>query len=231
LPKHELIRADLLTASEEIALIRHRLEPCPNDSRLKVDCRRRLVHSLGDTQTHCQLKGQQPMQRPTSVTVFGILNIVFAAFGIFGLIASIALFFMPGNSNNPVIKIMNENAAYAMWLKVCIPLGVLSCAALLAAGIGLLRLKSWARKLSIGYAIYAIVFGIIGMVVNFIFLIEPMLKEAQNQQGPEAAGAIGGAIGGSFGGCFGMIYPVLLLIFMMRPTVVAAFQPSAPPQT
>jgi hypothetical protein len=28
----------------------------------------------------------------------------------------------------------------------------------------------------------------------------------------------------------GMIYPVLLLIFMMRPAVVAAFQPPAPPQ-
>ena len=115
------------------------------------------------------------MQRPTSVTVFGILNIVFAAFGVLGLIASIALFFMPGNSNNPVIKIMNENPAYATWLKVCIPLGLLSCTALLAAGIGLLRLKPWARKLSIGYAIYAIVFGILGMVVNFIFLVEPML--------------------------------------------------------
>jgi hypothetical protein len=171
------------------------------------------------------------MQRPTSVTVFGILNIVFAALGVLGLIASIALFFMPSDSNNPVIKIMHENAAYALWLKVCIPLGVLSCAALLAAGIGLLRLKPWARKLSIGYAIYAIVFGIVGMVVNFIFLVEPMVKEAQNQQGPEAAGAIGGAIGGSFGGCFGLIYPVLLLIFMLRPTVVSAFQSSAPSPT
>jgi len=171
------------------------------------------------------------MQRPTSVTIFGILNIVFAALGVLGLIASIALFFMPSDSNNPVIKIMHENAAYALWLKVCIPLGVLSCAALLAAGIGLLRLKPWARKLSIGYAIYAIVFGIVGMVVNFIFLVEPMVKEAQNQQGPEAAGAIGGAIGGSFGGCFGLIYPVLLLIFMLRPTVVSAFQSSAPSPT
>ena len=166
------------------------------------------------------------MQRPTSVTVFGILNIVFAAFGVLGLIAAIALFFLPADSNNPVIKIMHENAAYALWLKVCIPLGVLSCSALLAAGIGLLRLKSWARKLSIGYAIYAIVFGLVGMVVNFVVLIEPMIKQAQNQQGPEAAGAIGGAIGGSLGGCFGLIYPVVLLIFMLRPAVAAAFQPS-----
>ena len=146
------------------------------------------------------------MQRPTSVTVFGVLNIVFAAFGVFGLIASIALLLMPVDSNNPVVKVMHESPGYAAWLKIGILLGILSCAALLAAGIGLLRLKSWARTLSIGYAIYAIAFGILGMMVNFIFLIRPMLDQARQQQGTQAAGAIGGAIGASIGGCFGLIY-------------------------
>ena len=37
--------------------------------------------------------------------------------------------------------------------------------------------------------------------------------------------AIGGAIGSSIGGCFALIYPVLLLIFMTRPKLAAAFQP------
>ena len=77
------------------------------------------------------------MKRPTSVTVFGILNIVFAAWGVLGLIASIALFAMPADSNNPAIRIIHDNPGYAAWLKICIPLGMLSCMALLAAGIGL----------------------------------------------------------------------------------------------
>ena len=171
------------------------------------------------------------MQRPTSVTVFGVLNIVFAALGIFGLIGSIILFLIPVGSNNPVIKIMHENPAYAAWLKICIPLGLLRCAALLAAGIGLLRLKSWARILSIVYAIYAVVFDILAVVINFFFIIQPMLEQARQQHGPEAVGAIGGAIGGTIGGCFGLIYPVLLLIFMLRPNVVAAFRPLPPLQT
>ena len=170
------------------------------------------------------------MQRPAAVTVFGILNIVFAVLGVIGVIASLALFLMPADTNNPVIKLIHGSPGYALWLKVCIPLGVLSGLVLLAAGIGLLFLKSWARKLSIIYAIYAIVFAIVGMVANFIFLIQPMLEQARQQQGPEAAGALGGAIGGSFGGCLGLIYPILLLIFMTRPNVVAAFQPLAPPQ-
>jgi len=170
------------------------------------------------------------MQRPTAVTIFGILNMVFAVFGFIGLIASMAMFFLPASSSNPVMKVINESPTYATWLKVCIPLGVLSSAALLAAGIGLLGLKSWARKLSIGYAIYAIVFGILATVVNSIFLTQPMLEQARQQPGPEATGAaIGGAIGGTIGGCLGLIYPVLLLIFMLRGNVVAAFRPSVPP--
>jgi hypothetical protein len=90
-------------------------------------------------------------------------------------------------------------------------------------------MKPWARKLSIAYAIYALVFGVVGIVVNFLFVVRPMLEQAQGRQGPEAAGAIGGAFGGTIGGCFGLVYPILLLIFMTRPNVVAAFRTAVPP--
>ena len=169
------------------------------------------------------------MQRPTAVTVFGILNIIFAALGIFGVLASVMLFMAVGNSsNNPVIQIIHDNPAYAAWMKISIVLGLLASGVLLAAGIGLLKLRPWARTLSIIYAIYALVMVLVGSVVNYIFLVQPMLQQAQQKQGPEAAGAIGGAIGGMFGSCFGLIYPVLLLIFMMRANVVAAFRGTAP---
>lgn len=170
------------------------------------------------------------MQRPATVTVFGILNIAFALLGVFGIFASFAILAASGTSNHPAVAIIRDNPGYAAWLKVSIPLGILSCLLLLAAGVGLLFLKEWARKLSIGYAIYAILFGIAGMVLNYVFLTRPMLERASQQQGPEAAGAMGGAIGASIGGCFGLLYPILLLIFMMRPNVKAAFRPlDAPP--
>ncbi len=171
-------------------------------------------------------------QRPTSINVFGILNLVFAGWGIFGLLGSAVLLFATSDSNNPVIKIMHDNPGYATWLKITFVLGIPGCVVLAASGIGLLLLKPWARVLSIIYAVYAIVLGLAGTVINVIFLVLPLLRQAQGQTGPEAAGAIGGAIGGSLGGCIGLIYPVLLLIFMTRPKVVAAFQagtPSAPP--
>ena len=170
------------------------------------------------------------MKRPTSVTVFGILNIVFSVFGAFGLLISMALF-LQTDSNSPVVKLIHEDPAYAAFLKISILLGIPVCLALLAAGIGLLNMKSWARILSIIYAIYAIVSGMIGMVVNYFAMILPMLEQARQQQGPEAAAAIGSAIGGTVGGCFGLIYPVLLLIFMLLPRTAAAFRPVPVVQT
>jgi len=174
-------------------------------------------------------------QRPASIKIFGILNIVFAAWGVVGLLGSAVLLFASHDSNNPVIKIMHDNPGYAAWLKISFLQGIPVCAVLAAAGIGLLLLKPWARMLSIVYGIYAIVFGIFGTVMNTIFLVLPMLHQAQGKNGPEAAGAIGAAIGGSLGGCIGLIYPVLLLIFMTRPNVVDAFRagaqlPAVPPQ-
>jgi len=172
-------------------------------------------------------------QRPASINIFGILNIVFAVMGIIGLLGGAALLFAAPDLNNPMIKIMRENPGYATWLKISFLLGIPSCAVLAASGIGLLLLKPWARILSVIYAVYAIVLGLIGTVLNVIFLVLPMLHQAQGQNGPEAAGAIGGAIGGSVGGCIGLIYPVLLLIFMTRPKLVDAFRanntPSVPP--
>lgn len=168
------------------------------------------------------------MERPTSVTVFGILNIVFAAFGIFGTLGSLALFSANADMNNPVIKIIHDNPNYALWMKICISLGLIVTIALLAAGSGLLKLKPWARTLSIAYAIYAIVFGIISIVANYFFLTKPLMEQAQGQHDAAAAAAVGAAIGGAVGGCVGMVYPILLLIFMTRPNVIAAFKQPLP---
>ena len=169
------------------------------------------------------------MQRPASVTVFGVLNIVFGALGILGIIFTIIslMVISPHATNNPVLEIMRNSPGYAAWMKIALPLGFLATGVSITAGIGLLKLKNWGRALSIGYAIYSIVAGILGSVLNYVFIMQPLMEQASHKSGPEAAGLIGAAIGGTFGSCFGMIYPVLLLIFMFRPNVVAAFRPPA----
>ena len=171
------------------------------------------------------------MQRPTSVTVFGVLNIVFGALGFVAItFSAITLMAVSaGSTNNPVLEVMRNSPGYALWMKMTIPLGVLASGVSIAAGIGLLKLKSWGRSLSIGYGIYSIVAGVLGVMLSFVFVMQPLIQQASQKSGPEAAALIGGAIGGTIGGCFGMIYPVLLLIFMFHPKVVAAFRPPAEP--
>lgn len=171
------------------------------------------------------------MQRPISIIVFGILNFVFAGLGVIGLIASFSVLGLPADSSNPIIQFIHESPRYAVWLKICVALGVVNCALLLAAGFGLLSLRPWARFLSIVYGIYAIAFCLGGMLVNLIFMVQPMLGQAPQQRAFETVAAIGGPISGTIGGFFWLIYPIVLLAFMLRPDMVAVFRSPASLQT
>lgn len=166
------------------------------------------------------------MQRPTSVTVFGVLNIIFAVLGIVTIAGSAAMLFASSKTDNPALKMMLANSAYMTWMRISIPLGLIVSALVLAAGIGLLLLKPWARWISLGYGVYAILASIVGTVFTYLLVVGPMMEQAQRMHGPEAAAAVGGAVGGMIGGCLGLIYPVLLLYFMTRPHVIAAFRSS-----
>jgi len=168
------------------------------------------------------------MQRPASVTIFGILNIIFAVFGVLGTFGRLHLFVNMETSANLVVKIMRENPGYATWMKAMIPLGLLGCGVLLASGFGLLKLKEWGRKASIGYAIYEIVAGLLGGAVNFVFVFLPLLEASSHQHDPEAIGVMFVAVGTTAIGIFGMIYPILLILFMTRPKVVQAFRLPTP---
>lgn len=165
------------------------------------------------------------MERPTSVTVFGILNIVFAALGMFGILMMLTMF--SGNFEdlkNPVFKLIHDNPGYALWMKISAGLGLAGSGVLLACGIGLLALQSWARILSIAYSIYTLVLSTVGMVINYICIVQPLIEKAHENPGPESAGALGGAIGGMVGGCVGEVYPILIIIFMFRRNVAEAFR-------
>ena len=169
------------------------------------------------------------MQRPTSVTVFGILNLLFGALGVFGVFMMLALLFGERAQNNPVVRLMEENSGFGTWMKLSIPLGIISTIAVFVSGIGLLLMKRWGRTLAFAYAVLAIASGAVSLIMNFTFVVRPLMDQAARQQGPEAAGAVGGVLGGMCGGCFGLLYPILLLYFMTRPSVIEAFQSPPPP--
>lgn len=168
------------------------------------------------------------MARPTVVTVFGILNIIWGALALLCMPFSLLALYMPQNPAfpNPVLDLMKSNEAYRVWAIFSFVLGWIVSAILLAAGIGLLMLKPWGHKLSIGYCIYSFVMLFISMPLSYFFLVAPLMARAQESQNPQdSAAAMGGAVGGMFGGCIGLLYPLLLFIFMRQPNVVSAFKP------
>ena len=166
------------------------------------------------------------MNRPTSVTVLGILNIVFAAFGLMGIAFYILMMFVPSalNAKNPVLDLMQKNPGYVMYVNISTFVGALFTIMKGVSGIGLLMLRPWGRWLSICYSIYTIFIVLVNSVVSYYFLYAPMLdKMAGMPSGPDKVGMSMGIVGGIAGFCIGPIYPVILLIFMFRPNVKAAF--------
>ena len=172
------------------------------------------------------------MQRPTSVTVFGILNLVFGALGLCGTAWSLTMFFGPFAKEmakgNPVLQKMQANPAFGVYSNVSAGLGFVFTLVLLAGGVGLLRMRPWGRTASIVYGVYGIIAAVVGSAVAFLFILAPLLQEAEKLPPAERAAVIGGVGGGAIGACFGMVYPILLLVFMFRKNVVDAFAGAAP---
>jgi len=165
--------------------------------------------------------GERPY--PLSVKVFGILNLVFAVWGLLGLGISVAMMvasrsgFFP---SNPAYEAMDDSVVLAVYTYVMTAVGFVAVVVLAAAGVGLLKGQNFGRVLSIGYAVYAIVSGVLGMLVNGLFLFPAMF----NQGNASTATITGAVVGTVIGGLIGLIYPVLLLVFMTRSNVVEALR-------
>ena len=142
-------------------------------------------------------------QRPTTVTVFGILNIVFGGMGLLCVpIGLIGMFAMPNVVNTPAMK---------GWMLISSTVGFACTILVLTCGIGLLYMKAWARTGSLVYGWFMIVWTIIGLVANFALITSGQFGQAQS--------VLPGMIGGMCGSLISLIYPILLIVFMRRPDV------------
>ncbi len=132
------------------------------------------------------------MKRPLSTLVFGILNLVFAAWGLLSLVSSAAMLLSCSAGNaagNPVIKLVLDNPNYWLFLKISMIAGLAAIVVLALAGVGLLLLKGWGRQLSIIYAVYSIFAAIVGTAINYHFFVAPIIENAsKTPSGPAHRG-------------------------------------------
>lgn len=164
--------------------------------------------------------------KPVGPIIFGVLNILWGVFTAFGVLVSVFSLWMLGRGMggpNPFGDQMASSPAYRMFNIGGIALGAVFAVVLLVAGVGMLKLAWWGRTLSIAYSVYALLSGLVGAVVNYFMLFQPMMQQANQGGGPQAAGAMMGAFFGVIGTCIGMIYPLALLIYCLRPATKQLF--------
>ena len=167
------------------------------------------------------------MNRPTSVLVFAILHLILGAGGVLGLAFELTrrlgLFEIP-TENNPVFQLMEDNAAFKLYSDVTQVVGVAATIVLIASAIGLLKMKPWARTVTIAYGVYSIAMYLMGTVVNHALIFGPMLEETAGTSGPERIGAVAAVIGAIVFTLLFTGYWILVIVFLTRRRVVAAFE-------
>ena len=135
------------------------------------------------------------------IKVFAVLNIIFgsfsllcAPFSIFGMSMGLQEF-----GNNPALK---------LWLPISAFLGLIGGAIELSSGIGLLKLRSWARKLAVYYALFDCVTNVIGP-----FITARPLTSSSSLAG---LGQTGGVVLAISAAVIAFTYDILLIAFLTK---------------
>lgn len=163
------------------------------------------------------------MQKPASLTVFGVLNVIFGVLGLCGAVFNILGLAAGSARDNPILYVMKESAVFLVWNWLNALISPLLLLVLLASGVGLLMAKSWGRLAAMGVAGAYIVMDLLSTLMSGIFLL-PLYLELLDKSGERFMLGAAGAAGLGLGACFGLVYPVLVLIFMTRKPVVDFFR-------
>jgi hypothetical protein len=162
----------------------------------------------------------------TGLLILGIVEIIFGALG---LLTAPLLMLTRTLARDPVsrqVQALTWEGPLGVWTRISLALGFVMALALIAAGFGIIKLKPWARPLSMAYAAAALVFTIIGQVMSAMYLY-PVLFElvSQGTRNPVAyAAGIGGIAGGIGGGVFALVFPTVILVVMTRRSVKEKFR-------
>ena len=154
--------------------------------------------------------------KPSSIKVFGILNIVFGAMGLICGGAGVLFFVLATQSSEFAFELNRVmSAQYAegsiTFLQLSSCFGVIMSLILIVCGVGLLREKNWGRTGSLGYAAFQTLYSLASAGVSMTMVKSDELFIFS------AGGAMCGVL-------FALIYPICILFFLTRPSVVEALK-------
>ena len=154
--------------------------------------------------------------KPSSIKVFGILNIVFGAMGLICGGAGVLFFVLATQSSEFAFELNRAMSAqyaegYITFLQFSSCFGGIMSLVLIVCGVGLLRERNWGRTGSMAYAAIQTLYTLASTVLSM-----SMMKHDES--------FIFSAGGAMCGVLFALIYPICIMIFLTRPNVVESLK-------
>lgn len=187
------------------------------------------------------------MSRPTPITVLGIINIVWGVLTLLSSLLGIATLFAmpyfvnlmasmpPPTRGGPAPGSPSPAAMFSMWkdptylacLSATHGLHLIGGAILLAAGIGLLRMRNWGRVGSLVYAGWAFMSIVASQVISwtiFMPITNRMMKSMGGPGMPPISMTTSITIISMIIGIgLSLAYPIVLTVYMTRPWLIRTF--------
>lgn len=176
------------------------------------------------------------MRRSPIVLLLGVANLAYGSLGLCSAlmtaILAIAMFWpIPDIESDPATEVLFGDAIYRGFQVASAPITLVASLALIASGLGLLAYARWARYLALGYA----VLGLLHTAAAFIAMLI-VASRVHGKLGPEvpdfpsAVGFVGGTMAVTSCCNMGMVlYPLLLLVILLQPSVAAGIGQELPP--
>jgi hypothetical protein len=188
-------------------------------------------------------------RRPAAVLVVAILNMFFGGMNLLSFVCAVPILVvlvaimppMPGSDKNIFMELFDSFNERIPLLAIMIGASIYSLilnTALLVSGIGLWKMRVWARRTAIACSIIQLVWAIGYMIIQFLW-VNPAMADWQehfnqklarpNAPPPPAVFGTGFYNAGAvFGVVMGSIYPIAALIILFLPHVRAAFAGARP---
>jgi hypothetical protein len=191
--------------------------------------------------------------RPSSVLVLAVFHFILGGLGILQSFVAIGVTLLASTMNkapaaaagplaggqapiSAAAQYQYLDAHLPYWKEADIGFGVLYLVIsvlMIAAGAGLVLMKPWGRLLSLVYGVSSILTQTVRMIYLFAIFLPVMLAfyDTMLRSGAGGGPPPGVVAGMKFGVVIGMcvaflgyIYPILVLILLLRPSVAAAFR-------
>lgn len=147
--------------------------------------------------------------RSRGIIAFGVLAILFAGIGLF---QGIPLLIGMIQKSSQWTTIVNATPLPLPYFRVSVTIGIIISSLLLISGIGLLKIKSWARKLVLGISVVIILRNLVSLIIGLTAPTNPVWTT------PRGRGTL------IFAMFVGSIFYILILWYFHRAIVKKQFQ-------